>query len=315
VLIINIFFCFEQYESILEDSVEMRLRRGTGIAMDIESYRKRIDIVITVFIACFFVICMSFQYIGIKESFENYIMLTLAMIVALISYYTNITISLISVLVVDFVYSSYNLYKNIAKGISIDGKVYYWIIIIPIIAVVVSAMAKYILELQIQSKNIYESNKNLVMIDELTGIRNYSALFNEIPIYMSMGKRYNIPVSLMLVKFKYSRKLKSIIGKHFFKDIIVKSSEIFGNSLRLEDRKYILNDEDAFAFLLICDKKGCEIVKKRFKENIEKINLEKDSVFKGLKVEVEIGYQVYNENVKDVMDFINKAEMETHYDV
>lgn len=283
--------------------------------MNIESYRKRIDIFITAFIACFFIICMSFQYIGVEGTFENYIMLALAMIVALISYYTNITSSLISVLVVDFAYSSYSLYRNIAKGISIDSKVYYWIIIIPIIAVIVSALAKCILELQIQSKNIYESNKNLVMIDELTGMRNYSALFNEIPIYMSMGKRYNIPISLMLVKFKYSRKLKSIIGKHFFKDIIVKSSEILENSLRLEDRKYILNDEDAFAFILICDEKGCEIVKKRFKENIDKINLEKDSVFKGLKVEMEIGYYVYNENVKDVMDFINKAEMETYYDV
>lgn len=286
--------------------------------MDIESYRKKIDIFMTIFIACFFIMCISFRYIETQNgqvNFQDYVMLTLTMIIALISYYTNVTFSLISVLVVDFLYSSYNLYRNIVQGISIDMEVYYWIIVIPIIAAVVLALARYLMGLQVQANNIYAKNKNFVMIDELTGIRNYSALFNEIPIYISMSRRYNIPLSLMILRFKYSKKLKNIIGKEFFENIIVKCSQILEDSLRLEDRKYVLNDEDAFAFILICDKKGCEIVKKRFKENIDKISMGKDDIFKNIRVEVEIGYYVYDENIKDAMDFINKAEMETRYDV
>lgn len=283
--------------------------------MNFEEYRKKIDIFMTLLITYFFIICMSFQYIGTQSNFENYIMLTVAMIVAVVSYYTNVTFSLITVLVVDFGYSSYRLYRNIVQGISVDIRVYYWVILIPITAVIVSVLAKYILELQIEAKNVNTENKDLVMIDNLTGIRNSSALFNEIPIYMSMCKRYNIPMAIMLVKFKYSRKLKSIVGSDFFKNIIVECSEVLEESLRLEDRKYILKEENTFAFILISDEKGCEIVKNRFKENMEKINMDKNNVFKGLKIEIQVGYYVYNKDIKDPMDFLTKAEMEIDYDV
>lgn len=283
--------------------------------MGIQDYRKKIDIFMTLFITYFFIICISFEYITVQGSYENYIMLMLAMIIALISYYTNITFSLISVLIVDFSYSSYRLYKNIVQGISVDIRVYYWIIIIPITAIVVTMLARCILKLQIQLNKVSTDNKNLVMIDETTGIRNSSALFNEIPIYMSMSKRYKLPVAIMLVKFKYSRKLKSIVGKDFFKDIIIECSNILEDSLRLEDRKYILNEESTFAFILISDENGCEIVKKRFKENIEKINLDKNNLFKGLKLEIQVGYYSYNNDIKDAMDFVSKAEKEIYYDV
>lgn len=283
--------------------------------MRLEDYRKKIDIFMTLLITYFFIVCMSFQYIETQGSFENYIMLTLVMIVAIVSYYTNVTFSLIMVLISDFGYSSYRLYRNIVQGISVDVRVYYWVIIIPITAIVVSALSKYILELQIEAKNVNDQNKDLVMIDELTGIRNSSALYSEIPIYMSMSKRYNIPMAVMLVKFKYSRKLKSIVGTDFFKNIITECSGVLEESLRLEDRKYILNEDNSFAFILISDEKGCEIVKKRFKENVHRINVDKNNLFKGLKIEIQVGYQIYNKDIKDAMDFVAKAEMEIDYDV
>lgn len=280
-----------------------------------EDYRKRIDIFITLLISYFFIMCLCFKYFSDQNIYENYIMLTLAVMIAIISYYTSITFSLIAVLVVDFGYSSYRLYMNIEKGILVDTKVYYWMIVIPITAILVKVLSDYILKLQIQLSKAIENNKKLVMIDEETGIRNSSALFNEIPIYMNMNKRYKLPVAVMLVRFKYSKKLKSIVGKDFFKNIIVEYSEVMEDSLRLEDRKYILNDEDTFAFILISDEKGCEIVKDRLKSNLEKVSLEKSKMFKNLKLEVQVGYCKYNDKVKDAMDFIAKAEEEIYYDV
>lgn len=280
-----------------------------------EDYRKRIDIFITLLISYFFIMCLCFKYFSDQNIYENYIMLTLAVMIAIISYYTSITFSLIAVLVVDFGYSSYRLYMNIEKGILVDTKVYYWMIVIPITAILVKVLSDYILKLQIQLSKAIENNKKLAMIDEETGIRNSSALFNEIPIYMNMNKRYKLPVAVMLVRFKYSKKLKSIVGKDFFKNIIVEYSEVMEDSLRLEDRKYILNDEDTFAFILISDEKGCEIVKDRLKSNLEKVSLEKSKMFKNLKLEVQVGYCKYNDKVKDAMDFIAKAEEEIYYDV
>ncbi len=280
-----------------------------------EDYRKRVDIFITLLISYFFIMCVSFEYFSTKDIYENYIMLTLTVMIAIISYYTNVTFSLIAVLIVDFGYSSYRLYMNITEGILVDTKVYYWMIAIPITAILVNLLSSYILKLQIELNKVNESNKKLVMIDEETGIRNSSAFFNEIPIYMNMSKRYKLPVVIMLVRFKYSKKLKSIVGNDFFKNIIVEYSEVMEDSLRLEDRKYILNNEDTFAFILISDEKGCEIVKGRLKSNLEKVSLEKSSMFKNLKLEVQVGYCKYDDSIKDAMDFVAKAEEEIYYDV
>lgn len=283
--------------------------------MKLEDYRKKIDIFMTLFIAYFFVLCMSFQYIEVQDNFQNYLMLTLVMIVGVVSYYTNTTFSLIIVLIAEFGYSSFILYRNISQGISVDISVYYWVIVIPVTAILVSILAKYIMELQIGANKIDLENKELVMIDKLTGIRNSSALFNEIPIYMSMSKRYNIPMAIMIVRFKYSKKLISIMGKDNFKNVIVQCSEVLDESLRLEDRKYILNDDYTFVFMLISDESGCKIIKQRFKENVDSINVDKNNIFKGLKIEIQIGYYNYNEDIKDAMDFVAKAEMEADFDV
>jgi GGDEF domain-containing protein len=237
------------------------------------------------------------------------------MIIAIFSYYTGVTFSLLLTLIADFTYSSYNLYLSFAKGLSIGTEVYFWIIVIPLTAVVVSLLSRHILALQLEYNSLEVENKSLVMIDSLTGIRNSIALFNELPIYMSMSKRYKIPITLMLVRFKYGDRLRNILGESGFKDVIINVSDILNESLRVEDRKYILKDEITFAFILISDDAGCKIVKNRFKENLNKLNMDNLRIFKNIKPEVQVGYYIYNEEIIDAFDFLDKAEKEIEYDI
>ncbi|MCH3964838.1 MAG: GGDEF domain-containing protein [Clostridium sp.] len=283
--------------------------------MEFGNYGKKIDIFMTLLIAYFFIICISFQYIQSQNIFENYIMLLVLMFVALISYYTDMTFSLIVVLICDFAYFSYKLYMSVTNSISINENSYYWAVSIPLTALIVSFLSRYILYIQMESKKIMAENKSFVMIDPLTGIRNSSALLNELPIYMNMSKRHGIPLSLMVVKFKYNSNLKSIAGMEFFRDILVKCSRSLENSLRIEDRKYILPEDDIFAFILISDENGCEIIKTRLKENINNMTLDRYDRLGNLKLEVQIGYYIYNEDIQNPMDFLSKAEKELDYDI
>ncbi|GFZ32796.1 diguanylate cyclase [Clostridium zeae] len=283
--------------------------------MSSEQDRKKIDIYLTLSIAYFFVINSSFIYFKFYENVENYILFTIVMIVAMISYYTNITLALITTLIIDFIYSSYKLYITFVNGINIQSDVYYWIIAIPVTAVIFSNLSRYIVALQEESKTLEKENQSLVMIDASTGARNAAAFFNEVPIYMSMSKRYNIPLTLMLVKFRYKDKLKAIVSEEEFNKLLVEVSNILKQSLRLEDRKYILKDRFIFAFLLISEGEGSEIVKRRFRENLENINISDKDLFNKLRIEVEIGYYAYNAEISDAFDFLEKAEMELEYDV
>ncbi|GKU26172.1 diguanylate cyclase domain-containing protein [Clostridium folliculivorans] len=283
--------------------------------MSSEQDRKKIDIYVTLSIAYFFAINSSFIYFKLYENVENYILFTVVMIVAMISYYTNITLALIITLIIDFIYSSYKLYLTFVNGINIQSDVYYWIIAIAVTAIIFSNLSRLIVALQEESKILEKENQALVMIDAATGSRNAAAFFNEVPIYMSMSKRYNIPLTLMLVKFRYKDKLKAIVSEAQFNKLLIEVSNILKQSLRLEDRKYILKDRLIFAFLLISEGDGSEIVKQRFKENIEKINISDKDLFNKLKIEVEIGYYAYNAEISDAFDFLEKAEMELEYDV
>lgn len=283
--------------------------------MEKVSFRKKIDLYMTMLLTYYFMLCISFNFLNLSSNLENYIMFSILMIVSVLAYYTNITFALLATIVIDFVYASYKLYLDFTNIEKVEFYAYYWVVLIPISATLVATLAKNIVLIQEQIIRLEKLSSELVMIDEATGIRNSSAFFNEMPIYMNMSKRYNLPVNLMLIRFKYKENLASLIGKEEFKNAFIKTSDTISNSLRYEDRKYVLDDR-TFAFIIISTQDGCEIVKSRVKENISNMKLErKHRIHKNIKIEVEVGYYAYNDEVKDVFEFLELTKRELEYDV
>lgn len=279
-----------------------------------ENQRKAVDFYINLLIAYFFILSIIITFLNFQVNFENYIMLTILMIIALISYYFNVTISLVITLIIDFIYGTYNLYKNISTGISLNNEVYLWIVFMPLTAVIVSLVSRNILLLQNKVEELEDLNEELVMINPLTGDRNIKAFTNEIPIYISMNKRYNIPITIMIVKFKYGDRLKTIVGKDYFNNILIKSSGVLSESLRVEDRKYILNDS-TFVYILISDNSGSKVVENRLKENIKNIEMKDRKFNKNINLEIQVGSYTYEGDIQDPLELLKKAEKELEYDV
>jgi len=279
-----------------------------------ENQRKAVDFYINLLIAYFFILSIIITFLNFQVNFENYIMLTILMIIALISYYFNVTISLVITLIIDFIYGTYNLYQNISTGISLNNEVYLWIVFMPLTAVIVSLVSRNILSLQNKVEELEDLNEELVMINPLTGDRNIKAFTNEIPIYISMNKRYNIPITIMIVKFKYGDRLKTIVGRDYFNNILIKSSGVLSESLRVEDRKYILNDS-TFVYILISDNSGSKVVENRLKENIKNIEMKDRKFNKNINLEIQVGSYTYEGDIQDPLELLKKAEKELEYDV
>ncbi|EOR26276.1 hypothetical protein SDC9_41441 [bioreactor metagenome] len=279
-----------------------------------ENQRKAVDFYINLLIAYFFILSIIITFLNFQVNFENYIMLTILMIIALISYYFNVTISLVITLIIDFIYGTYNLYQNISTGISLNNEVYLWIVFMPLTAVIVSLVSRNILLLQNKVEELEDLNEELVMINPLTGDRNIKAFTNEIPIYISMNKRYNIPITIMIVKFKYGDRLKTIVGRDYFNNILIKSSGVLSESLRVEDRKYILNDS-TFVYILISDNSGSKVVENRLKENIKNIEMKDRKFNKNINLEIQVGSYTYEGDIQDPLELLKKAEKELEYDV
>lgn len=282
--------------------------------MDQINVRKKIDILMTLLIAYFFALCLSTKVLGLDNSFENYLMIEIVMIIALVSYYTNITLALVVTLVTDFAYMSYKLYCNFVNNVKIDFNTYYWVILLLITVVLVSLVSQNIAMIQRKNERLVNENSKLVMIDEETNIRNERALLIELPIYMKMSIRHKVPVTLFVVRIKFAEKLRSILGQEQYKALLIQSSEVFEKSLREEDIKYII-DFRTFAFLTITDINGAKTVKERFKKNVNKFDFSKESFYKNVKLDIQIGCYTFDNSVSDPLEFIKLAEKELEYDI
>lgn len=282
--------------------------------MEQNNIRKKVDILITLLITYFFALCLSNKILGLDNSFENYLMLELAMIIALVSYYSNITLALVITLATDFSYMSYKLYLNFTSNQNISYNSYYWVILLPITAVLISLVSRNIVTLQKENENLIHENSKLVMIDEDTNIKNQRALLIELPIYMKLSIRHKIPVTLFIVKIKFAEKLRSILGKEEYKDLLIQASEVLDKTLREEDIKYII-DYKTFGFLTVTDGNGAKVVKDRFKQNVDNFDFTKESYYKNVRLDIQIGSCTFDDSIKDPLEFIKLSEKELEYDI
>lgn len=277
--------------------------------------RKKIDLAVTLLIAFFFVVLLAFNMLSLENNFENYILFLILIIFMVISYYTNITLSLVMALVVDFIYMSVKLYFALEGNVKIEASTYFWAIFIIIAVLITSNLSSLIFGIQKELTELKERNNNLVMIDHETGLRNSRALMNELPIYISMTKRRkDLPITLMVINIKYSSKLKGLLGEEKYKKVITFAANKISDLLRDEDRKYIINDS-TFAYILLSPEEGARIVMNRLKEEINRIVLDEDSLLGGLNLEIQVGYKTWSEDIKDPIDFLRRAEAEVEYDV
>ena len=127
----------------------------------------------------------------------------------------------------------------------------------------------------------------------------------EMPVYINLYKRYNVHVSLILVRIKYGNRILKIVGKEYFNKVLVKCSEELSDSLRFEDRKYIV-DDDTFAFIIISDKDGASIVKNRLKKSIGELKMGKETLYNDLNIEVQIGSYTINESINDAWNSLKE---------
>lgn len=277
--------------------------------------RKKIDLIITLMTVFFFALGLTFSMFEFKSSYENYIMFLVLMIVCIVSYYLGVTVSLVLTLVVDFAYISVKIYQFFMSGTLANIETYYWLIMIILAALVSSQLSKNIVELQYEISELKDKNQKLVMIDSEVGIRNMKAFMNEMPIYISMVKRHRtIPLTLMVTRIKYSKNIRKIIGDEEYGKLIKLIGTKTSDMLRDEDRKYILSD-DTFAYILITDENGSNIVKNRMKQRIDEIVIEENQVLGGVKVEIQVGVCEWKEEINNSIEFLRLAESELDYDV
>lgn len=274
------------------------------------------DIALLSFLVLVF-ICIVFIAGAPNQYLQNIIILNITFILVIVTYFTTVTTGLILNLVFIFVYGFYTMYQTVSVGETIGLSTYFWLIMTPLLTVVLWVFASSNRELQSENQRLEKMTANMAIVDENTNLRNSASFQKDAALFTGISTRYQIPLTLLVVKVKYWKEIRRIIPEDQLAEAIYVVSQLSQSSIRTNDALYLLDKEDAtWGLLLFTDSGGAKIVIERIKHKLQEFNdtefANKYKVSLGLK----IGAVQYEPGtIENPLDFIVQAKKQLEYDV
>ncbi|EJE3008839.1 GGDEF domain-containing protein, partial [Listeria monocytogenes] len=234
-----------------------------------------------------------------------------------ITYFTNLTLGLILNVLYIFIYATYIIYEIVANQIAYGFGSYFWLIITPLFTVASAMFTRNTSRLQEENTKIKQQNLYLGTIDQETLLKNIVSFQNDERIFSSISRRYDLPLSLMVIKVRHWRELKRFQSEEEMRLALQDISAILETCIRTSDVLYLLDKDDAtWGLLLLTDEPGGKLVADRIKSRIAEANTEEFAAKYRVKLELRIGTSQFDsEKVKTPLDFIDLATKELEYDV
>lgn len=215
------------------------------------------------------------------------------------------------------VYTAYRLYLFLSFDIEIPLLSFVWVFL-PIASV--AAMYLFVYgnhRLELENDVLREQVEELVMVNPLTKLYNLRSLYYDLHVQASYVERNKLPLSLMIIAFKYEAELKRILSRNNYEQVIQRLAQIAVDTVRVEDKTYSIDDKGGLAIIMTCDKAGSDVVKGRLHNRIREKDAFSGITNDAIKVEVKIASLEYKkeEHGENMMMFKQMAEEELQYDV
>lgn len=213
--------------------------------------------------------------------------------------------------------AAYKIYLIVIMGTPVLPLSFLWLVI-PGIAVFGSLFfVNGLKKVQLDNQVLKQQVEELVMIDPLTGFYNLRSLFMDIQTQISYAERNGKAISLMIIKLRYIKELKSVLKKSQFEDVIVRLSKVAFDTVRLEDRVYSIDSDGTLGIILTCDKMGSKSVENRLRKKLDNPEIFEGVAASPIRVEVKIGCLQYKkeEFQRDAMLYKERVEEEVEYDI
>ncbi|AIQ71544.1 diguanylate cyclase domain-containing protein [Paenibacillus graminis] len=274
------------------------------------------DLAFLVFLVLNF-ICIVFIAGSPDHYIQNIIILNIAFLLALVTYFTTVTAGLVLNLAFIFGYGFFVLYQTVSEGGTIGVNTYFWLIMTPLLTVVIWVFTSRTRELQIENELLEKKTATLATVDENTDLRNIISFQKDASLFTGISTRYSIPLTLLVVKVKYWSEIRRLIPEEQLSEAIYDVSQLSQSSIRTNDALYLLDKEDAtWGLLLFTDREGAKIVIERIKLKLQELNDTEFSAKYKVNLGLKIGAVQYEaETVENPFDFILQAKKQLEYDV
>ncbi|MHA6531791.1 diguanylate cyclase domain-containing protein [Paenibacillus sp. BAC0078] len=274
------------------------------------------DLGFLVFLVLIF-ICIVYIAGSPDHYIQNIVILNIAFLLALVTYFTTVTAGLVLNLAFIFGYGSFILYQTVSQGDTIGVSTYFWLIMTPLLTVVLWVFTASIRELQAENERLEKRTANLAAVDENTDLRNSISFQKDANLFTGISTRYQIPLTLLVIKVKYWNEIRRLIPGEQLSEAIYDVSQLSQSSIRTNDALYLLDKEDAtWGLLLFTDREGAKIVIERIKLKLQELNDTDFSNKYKVNLGLKIGAMQYDaETIENPFDFIVQAKKQLEYDV
>ncbi|MEC0245200.1 diguanylate cyclase domain-containing protein [Paenibacillus chitinolyticus] len=262
-------------------------------------------------------VCVAFTAGDPNRYVENLIFLNLAFFFVVVTYFTTVTAGLILNIVFIFGYGTYILYETVTRGETIGVSTYFWLIMTPVLTVVIWLFTTATRQLQAENDDLQKQKTRLATLDERTDLKNSIAFRKDASVFAGISTRYNIPLTLLVIKVKYWNEIRPLIGDEQLAEAIIDVSKISQASIRTNDALYLLDKEDAtWGLLLFTDRDGVKVVMERIKQSLEEFNTRDFAQKYKVDLSLKMGAVQYQaDTIDSPIDFIVQAKKQLEYDV
>ncbi|GKU76057.1 diguanylate cyclase domain-containing protein [Paenibacillus sp. L3-i20] len=248
---------------------------------------------------------------------QNLILLNVVFLMAILTYFTTITTGLILNILFIFGYGTYTIYQTIVVGAGVDIQNYFWLLMAPLYSCAIYLFSRGVQKIQQENEELRSLNDQFAMMDQNTNLKNILSFQKDATVFMALSKRYEIPLTLLVMEVRYWKEVRNMISDEQMSDVLYEMSQMSQTSIRNNDSLYMLDQENAtWGLLLFTDKDGSKIVVNRIKEAVEHFN--KNDKKKDFKVEFQLrmgGFEYDIASVQSPLEFIDKARKQLEYDV
>ncbi len=210
----------------------------------------------------------------------------------------------------------YTLFEALVEKVEILKTDYMWALL-PLVSL--AGIQLFVHELyRIEQTNelLNREMESVVLLDSLTGLYNLRALYIDLQRQIAYCTRNQTPISLMIVRLRYSDELYRILSRNSYGQMIQRLAEILSNTVRIEDRCYALDSQTGeFAILLTCNQEGAAFVRKRIQENCYQKDAFSGIVDKSIRVDLRMACVEYEEGIANAIEFKKRVDSELQYDV
>ncbi|MGG0811073.1 diguanylate cyclase [Paenibacillus alvei] len=262
-------------------------------------------------------VCIAFTVGEPSRYIMNMILLNVAFLIAIVTYFTSVTTGLVLNIVFLFGYGTFTLYQTVVEGGVVGAHNYFWLIMTPAFTVVSAMLTHGNRRLQAENEQLERKNASLATMDESTDLKNSRSFQKDAKVFMALSTRYHIPLTLLVVQVRYWDELKRMVSEEQMSKMIYDVSKLSETSIRMNDSLYMLNTENpTWGLLLFTDRDGANVVIERLKEKVASFNNVEFAGKYKIELSLIVGALEYSpETVPTPLEFISQARRQMEYDV